>query len=86
MIHRTNEAYWRDLESSAHLPEVQELIRQEIQNGTIRVRPKPGGGIHILPVGMPEIEESIELETPPALSQEESPPIRVARKGRLVPQ
>ena len=86
MVRRTNEAYFRDLESSAHLPEVQELIREEIQNGAIRVRPKPGGGIQISPVGMPELGESIELETPPALSQEESPPIRVARKGRLVPQ
>jgi hypothetical protein len=87
MVHRTNEAYFRDLESSAHLPEVQELIREEIQNGTIRVRPKPGGGIQILPVGMPEIEEPIELETPPAPSQDEtSPSIRVARKGRRVPQ
>jgi hypothetical protein len=36
MIYRTEEAHWRDLESNAHLPDVQELIRQEIQNGTIR--------------------------------------------------
>ena len=42
MIHPTDEARWRELESNAHLPEVQELIRQEILNGTIRVRPKPG--------------------------------------------
>ena len=42
MIHRTDDARWRELESKAHLPEVQELIRQEILNGTIRVRPKPG--------------------------------------------
>ena len=42
MIHRTDDARWRELESNAHLPEVQELIRQEIQNGTIRVRPKRG--------------------------------------------
>ena len=40
MIHPTDEARWRELESKAHLPEVQELIRQEIQRGTIRVRPK----------------------------------------------
>ena len=45
MIHPTDDARWRELESNAHLPEVQELIRQEILNGTIRVRPKRGGGI-----------------------------------------
>jgi hypothetical protein len=85
MIHRTNETYWRDLESSAHLSDVQELIRQEIQNGAIRVRPKPGGGIRILPVGIPESQEPIEVETPPAPSPEEaSPSISVARRGRLV--
>ena len=47
MIHPTNEAYWRDLESNAHLPDVQELIRQKILSGMIRVRPKRGGGIRI---------------------------------------
>ena len=56
MIHPTVEARWRELESNAHLPDVQELIRQEIQSGTIRVRPKPGGGIRIVPVGMAESE------------------------------
>jgi hypothetical protein len=86
MIHRIKEARWRELESHAHLSDVQELIRQEIQNGAIRVRPRPGGGIRILPVVMPESEEPIEAEPPPAPSQEESPPIRVARRGRLVPQ
>jgi hypothetical protein len=45
MIHRTKAARWHELESQAHLSDVQELIRQEIQNGAIRVRPKPGGGI-----------------------------------------
>ena len=30
-----------------HLPEVQELIPQEIQKGTIRVRPNPDGSIRI---------------------------------------
>ena len=66
MIHRTDEARWRDLASNAHLPDVQELIRQEIQNGTIRVRPKPGGGICIVPVHMSENAEPIEVEAPPA--------------------
>jgi hypothetical protein len=84
MTYPTDEARWRDLEASAHLPEIQELIRQEIQSGTIRVRPKPGGGIHIVPVGVPENEELIEVEPPPAPSQEEvSPTRRVARRGRL---
>jgi hypothetical protein len=57
MKHLTDEAYWRDLESNAHLPDVQELIRQEIQNGTIRVRPRPDGGIRIVPVRPPEAQE-----------------------------
>ncbi len=84
MIHPTDEARWRELESKAHLPEVQELIRQEIQRGTIRVRPKRGGGIRILPVGIPEREEPIEVEPPPAPSQDEtSPPRRVAFRGRF---
>ena len=84
MIHPTDEARWRELDSNAHLPEVQELIRQEIHSGTIRVRPNPGGGIRIVPVGMPEREEPIEVEPPPAPSQDEaSPSRRVARRGRL---
>jgi hypothetical protein len=84
MARSVDNAYWRDLESHAHLPEVQELIRQEVQQGTIRVRPKPGGGIRIVPVGMPEREEPIEVELPPAPSQDETnPPKRVAFRGRF---
>jgi len=84
MIHPTDEARWRELESNAHLPDVQELIRQEILNGTIRVRPKPGGGIRILPVDIPKSEEPIEEEPLPAPSQDEaSPSRRVAFRGRL---
>ena len=52
-----NYAYWRDLESHAHLPEVQELIRLEIQKGTIRVRPTSDGSIRIVPVRPPEAQE-----------------------------
>jgi hypothetical protein len=50
MARSGDSAYWRDLESHAHLPDVQELIREEIQRGTIRVRPTPDGGIRIMPV------------------------------------
>ena len=60
-----NHAYWRDLEAEADRPEVQEFIRQEIQNGTIRVRPKSGGGIRIMPVGVPESGELSEVGPPP---------------------
>ena len=84
MIHPTVEARWRELESNAHLPDVQELIRQEIQSGTIRVRPKPGGGIRIVPVGLPENQQLEEMESLPVPSQEEaSPDRRVARRGRF---
>jgi hypothetical protein len=84
MIHPTNEAYWRELESNADLPDVQELIRQEIQRGTIRVRPKPGGGIRILTIGMTESEEPIDVEPPPVPTQDEkSTSKRVAIRGRL---
>jgi len=54
MAQSADEADWRDLESNAHLPEVQERIRQEIQRGTIRVRPNSDGGIRIVPVRQPE--------------------------------
>ena len=57
MARSGDDAYWRDLESHAHLPEVQELIRQEIQKGTIRVRPNPDGSIRIMPVRQPEIRD-----------------------------
>jgi len=83
MIHPTDEARWRELESKAHLPEVQELIRQEVQRGTIRVRPKRDGGIRILPVGIPESEEPIEVEPPHAPSQDETSPPKRAFRGRL---
>ena len=84
MIHPTDEARWRELESKAHLPEVQELIRQEIQDGTIRVRPKLGGGIRILPVGIPENKEPIEVEPPPTPALDEVSPSRtVGFRGRF---
>ncbi len=84
MIHPTDEARWRELESKAHLPEVQELIRQEVQRGRIRVRPKPEGGIRISPVNMPGSEEPIKVEPPPSPTQDETNPSRtVGSRGRL---
>ncbi len=50
MARSRDDAYWRDLESHAHLPEVQEIIREEIRKGTIRVHPRPDGSIRIVPV------------------------------------
>jgi hypothetical protein len=74
MNHPTDHARWRDLEANAHLPEVQEIIRQEILNGTIRVRPKPGGGIRILPIGIPDSGELREMQPPPAPLQDGTSP------------
>jgi hypothetical protein len=39
---------WETLQSEAHLPEIQAIIRREILRGTIRVTPAPGGGIRII--------------------------------------
>ncbi len=54
--------------------EVQQLIRQEIQNGTIRVCPNREGRICIMPTDTAEGEESIDVEVPPAPSQDEASP------------
>jgi len=79
-----DDAYWRDLESHAQLPEVQELIRQELQMGRIRVRANPDGSIRIMPAGKPETREPIEMQPSPASSQEEaSPPRKVGFRGSL---
>ena len=74
MTQSAKDAYWRDLEANAHLPDVQELIREEIQSGTIRVCPKGKSGIRIMPVDMPESGQPIEVEVPPAPSQDEASP------------
>lgn len=42
------DARWRFLETHAHRENIQDVIRQEIQKGTIRVIPSPGG-IRIIP-------------------------------------
>jgi hypothetical protein len=84
MPHRSDEARWRDLESDAHLPEVQEIIREEIQNGAIRVRPKPGGGICIVPLHVPDNGEVGETEILPGQSQDEISPLRRAVRKRQV--
>ncbi len=65
MARSADKAYWRDLESRAHLPEVQELIRQEIRNGMIRVRPNPDGSIRIVPAGGTEAQDPIEKNPSP---------------------
>jgi hypothetical protein len=87
MIHPTDLAYWRDLEANAHLPDVQALIREEILSGAIRVRPRLGGGILIMPVGMPESEGPTAMDSPPApISRRDEPtqgtgPVRRARSA-----
>jgi hypothetical protein len=84
MTPSADDAYWRDLEANAHLPDVQELIREEIQSGTIRVCPKGESGIRIMPVDMPESGQPIETEVPRASSQDEaSPSGRAPLKGRI---
>jgi hypothetical protein len=84
MTYSADEAYWRDLESNAHRPEVQELIRQEIQSGTIRVRPGREGGIRIVPMAMSESGEPAEVGAPPAPPQDEANPSkRGALRGRI---
>jgi hypothetical protein len=72
MTHSANEPYWRDLESNAHRPEVQEQIREEIRSGTIRVRPNGEGAICIMPVFVSDSEEPIEVELPSAPLQDET--------------
>ena len=54
MARSGDDAYWQDLEAHARLPEAQEVIRQEIKKGTIRVRPNPDGTIRIVPVRQPD--------------------------------
>jgi hypothetical protein len=41
---------WESLQSRAHLPEVQAILRREISRGAIRVLAAPGGGIRVFRV------------------------------------
>ena len=66
MTDRSMEQRFRDLESHADLPEVQELIQREIRMGKIRVLPNRKGGIRIIPVGFPEQEGSTGGNLPAA--------------------
>jgi hypothetical protein len=50
MLPPPDEARLRWLEANADRPDVQELIRQEIVRGNVRVVPGPGDGIRIIPV------------------------------------
>jgi len=51
MTPRSAAIRWRELQAEADQPEVQEIIRQEISKGTIRVTPGPDGGNRIIPCG-----------------------------------
>jgi hypothetical protein len=84
MPHWSDEARWRQLESEAHLPEVQDIIREEIQNGAIRVRPKPEGGICIVPIDTPDSAEVQEMEPPAAPTHDGTSPLRRAVRTRRV--
>jgi hypothetical protein len=44
---------WHELEAQSDRPEVQDLIREGIRTGTIRVGIRPGGGIRILAIDDP---------------------------------
>ena len=76
---------WEELEATAHLAEVQAIIREEIMRGEIRVVPAPGGGIRIIP-----LEDVIPVEEPAAAVNDEveldevrrAPVLRVKKRTR----
>jgi hypothetical protein len=86
MTHQANEDRWPDLESDAHLPEVQKIIREGIRNGSIRVQPKPGGGICVVPMHMPDNVEVREMEAPAVPAHDGRSPLgRAVRRRQVAP-
>jgi hypothetical protein len=84
MLHPQGQLYWGDLETHAHLPKVQQLIREEIRNGTIRVRTKRDGGIRIMPVGEPARKQLAQMNPQRAEFQDGgSPRPAPVRRSRL---
>ncbi len=65
MTHWAEEARWRDLESNAHLPEVQDHIRHAIKSGTIRVHPNSEGRIRIELIRPDDPDRAYQDKTPP---------------------
>jgi hypothetical protein len=85
MPHRSVEPRWRDRESEIHLPVAQDIIREEIHKRTIRIRPKPGGGVLIVPIDIPDEVEVRDIQPLPTQSQTETSPLRRAvRRRQLV--
>jgi hypothetical protein len=81
-----------ELQENAHLPEVQQIIREEIYRGRIRVTPAPSGELQIIPVGGHRGFDRYRSRTPSrgAGNRGESPRFRdeldSVRVGRGVPQ
>jgi hypothetical protein len=56
---------WETLQATAHLPEVQAILRRGIARGAIRVVPATGGGIRIIPVTDDSPFPALEPAPPP---------------------
>jgi hypothetical protein len=63
---RTDDALWEMLEAQAHLTDVQEVIRQAIRSGAIRVAAR-GEGIKITPCRAPDPEGAVRREAQAAV-------------------
>jgi hypothetical protein len=50
MCPKVTDPRWEALRATAHLPEVQAVIRREIIRGAIRVVPASGDGIRFIPM------------------------------------
>jgi hypothetical protein len=77
---KSRSPYWGPLESKAHLPEIQAIIREAIWRGAIFVVPAPGGGIRIIPADSSAVEET---QPSPHEGHEQSQTIRVDRVLRV---